>query len=510
MAEEQKPVVELPKEETAPAPAIDTAEAAPAAVVEDKPAEVTKPAEETGVKTDDKPAEEVKPVEEGHLGHKAQGASFPKNLIPTKEFFFFGSDSFEPKALSSYLKGEKNIEHAHHNISWASHTGKGLLFIGDKKAPTNVINLADTTEPETDGSNKFHFTHKGNKHSFKAVTTAERDNWVAQLKAKIAEAKELVASVTESEAYKNALESFKPKAAAPKEEKPEEGAKAEEAAKPEEASPAEGEAVAATEDKPAEEPKRRSASRKRASIFGFGKKESTKEKKEESKAEEVVAPEAAETAVEADAPKTEETPAVEGEAAAATEEKPTISKRNSIFGNVFGKKEKKVADKPAEGAVQPDSEPAADTAAPVIPPVASNAPLFQESNAAVENTEAAATNGAETAKKDIKEKRKSSLPFNFGKREKSPSPAEGEEKAEKSGISAFSKLRATIKGKSAAKTEEKPAEEAVKEEATTAEAAATTEEPAATAAEPAKAAETEAESKPENVATATPAVTAAA
>lgn len=147
----------------------------------------------------------------------------------------------------------------------------------------------------------------------------------------------------------------------------------------------------------------------------------------------------------------------------------------------------------------------------MIPPVASNAPLFQESNAAVENTEAAATNGAETAKKDIKEKRKSSLPFNFGKREKSPSPAEGEEKAEKSGISAFSKLRATIKGKSGAKTEEKPVEEAVKEEATTAEAAATTEEPAATsAAEPAKAAETEAESKPENVATATPAVTAAA
>ncbi|EFY87720.1 immunogenic protein [Metarhizium acridum CQMa 102] len=510
MAEEQKPVVELPKEETAPATATEASEAAPAAAVEDKPAEEAKPAEETAVKTEDKPAEEVKPVEEGYLGHKAQGASFPKNLIPSKEFFFFGSDSFEPKALSSYLKGEKNIEHARHNISWASHTGKGLLFIGDKKAPTNVINLADTTEPETDGSNKFHLTHKGNKHSFKAVTTAERDNWVAQLKAKIAEAKELAASVTASEAYKNSLESFQLKAAAPKEEKPEEGAKTEEAAKPEEASPAEGEAAAATEAKPAEEPKRRSASRKRASIFGFGKKELTKEKKEESKAEEAVAPEAAETAAEADAPKTEEPP-VEGEAAAAVEEKPTISKRNSIFGNVFGKKEKKTADKPAEGAAHEDGEATADTAAPVIPPVASNAPLFQESNAAVESTEAAATNGAETAKKDIKEKRKSSLPFNFGKREKSPSPVEGEEKAEKSGMSAFSKLRATIKGKSGAKTEEKPAEEAVKEEVATAEAAATTEEPAAAAAaEPAKAAETEAESKPENVATATPAVTAAA
>lgn len=64
-----------------------------------------------------------------------------RNLIPSKEFFFFGSDSFEPKALSAYLKGEKNTENAHHNISWASHTGNGLLFIGDKKAPTSIINL---------------------------------------------------------------------------------------------------------------------------------------------------------------------------------------------------------------------------------------------------------------------------------------------------------------------------------------------------------------------------------
>lgn len=65
----------------------------------------------------------------------------PRNLIPSKEFFFFGSDAFEPTALAAYLKGEKNTEHAHHNISWASHTGNGLLFVGDKKAPTSVINL---------------------------------------------------------------------------------------------------------------------------------------------------------------------------------------------------------------------------------------------------------------------------------------------------------------------------------------------------------------------------------
>lgn len=64
-----------------------------------------------------------------------------RNLIPSKEFFSFGTESLEPKALAAYLRTEKNTENAHHNISWASHTGNGLLFMGDKKAPSNVINL---------------------------------------------------------------------------------------------------------------------------------------------------------------------------------------------------------------------------------------------------------------------------------------------------------------------------------------------------------------------------------
>lgn len=519
MAEEQKPVVELPKEETAPT-GVEVAEAAPALAVEDKPTEETKTGDEAEAKTNDKPAEEAKPVEEGHLSHKAQGASFPKNLIPSKEFFFFGSDAVEPKALAAYLKGEKNTEHAHHNISWASHTGNGLLFVGDKKSPSSIINLADATEPETDGSTKFYLTHKGNKHSFKAASLAERDGWVAQLKAKIAEAKELAESVTESEAYKNALESFKPKAA-PKEEKPAEEPKAEEATQPEEASAPEGEAVAAaTEDKPAEEPKRRSASRKRASIFGFGKKESTKEKKEEVKAEEAAAPEVTEPAAEDVSPKAEEPPVAESEPVVATEdkpaeaekpvespkEKPSASKRNSFFGGVFGKKEKKVADTKSDEVATEEAEPATDAAAPVIPPVESTTPLADEVNAAADNVETSATNGAEAVKKDVKEKRKSSLPFNFGKREKSPAPAEGEEK---SGKSAFSKLRATIKGKSGAKTDEKSGDDAAKEETAAAEAS-TAQEPTTTAEEPAKAAETETENKPETVVSASPAVIAAA
>jgi hypothetical protein len=64
-----------------------------------------------------------------------------RNLIPSKEFFFFGTDSYEPKALAGYLKNEKSAATYHANVAWASETGKGLLFSGDKKAPTGVINL---------------------------------------------------------------------------------------------------------------------------------------------------------------------------------------------------------------------------------------------------------------------------------------------------------------------------------------------------------------------------------
>lgn len=85
MAEEQKPAVEAPevaKTETATADQAVTAEPAPA--VDAKPADETKPVEATeaaDVKVDGK-KDEVKPVEEGHLGHKAQGASFPKCVFP--------------------------------------------------------------------------------------------------------------------------------------------------------------------------------------------------------------------------------------------------------------------------------------------------------------------------------------------------------------------------------------------------------------------------------------------
>jgi hypothetical protein len=528
---ETKPVEETP---------VVAAETTPTA--EEKTAEEVKPVDEAA-KTEEEKEEEAKPVEEGHLNHKAQGLSFPKNLIPTKEFFFFGTDAVEPKTLSHYLKSEKSAETAHSNIAWASETGKGLLFVGDKKNPSSVISLADATEPEIDGSNKFHLTSKGNKHTFKASNTAERDNWVAQLKLKIAEAKELATTVTESETYKATLESFKP---AKKEEKVAEAPKEETAV----AVPATGEAAPATEETAkveepteakVEEPKRRSASRKRTSFFGFGKKEEAKKdevkKEAETKNADEVAVEtpAVETPAIDEAPKVEEpvkpveevpvvapvvvddsakpveetpvetAPVAEDKALESPKEKPTAIKRNSFFGNVFSKKEKKTPElKPTEPeATKDDAE--AETTAPVIPPVEATTPLAVDvSNPATVPTEtteaAAATSPAPEAKKDLKEKRKSSLPFAFGKRDKSPAPVEGEKKE-----SPFSKLRNTIRGKSPkpAETREENKEETVQEEPTEVKAEESKTEEAPKVEEP-----TEAE-KPKDAAAA-PVVTAAA
>ncbi|KAM5525583.1 immunogenic protein [Fusarium oxysporum f. sp. phaseoli] len=554
---ETKPVEETP---------VVAAETAPA--TEEKPAEETKPAEEAAKAEEKKEEEEIKPVEEGHLNHKAQGLSFPKtrtiknraltphpfrNLIPSKEFFFFGTEAVEPKALSHYLKSEKSAETAHSNIAWASETGKGLLFVGDKKNPSSVISLADATEPEIDGSHKFHLTSKGNKHTFKASSAAERDNWVAQLKLKIAEAKELATTVTESETYKATLESFKP-TPVKKEEKASEAAKEETPAEAAVAVPATEEAAPVTEETPkeeetkderkkdvkSEEPKRRSASRKRTSFFGFGKKEESKKEEvkkeaeakpadevavetpaleETPKIEEPVKPveEVAPAAVEEPAKPAEETapeavPAVaEDKPAESPKEKPTATKRNSFFGNVFSKKEKKTPElKPTEPEATKEAE--AETTAPVIPPVEATTPLAVDvSNPAtvpIETTEtAAATSPAPEVKKDLKEKRKSSLPFAFGKRDKSPAPAEGEKKE-----SPFSKLRNTIRGKSpkpAEKRAEENKEETVQEEPTEAKTEELKTEEAPKIEEPAKPAEPEAEDKPKDAAPA-PVVTAAA
>jgi len=67
-----------------------------------------------------------------------------RNLIASKEFFFFGTDAFEPKSLSAYQRSEKSTDVAQSNVAWASQTGKGLLFVGDKKSPSSIINLVSS------------------------------------------------------------------------------------------------------------------------------------------------------------------------------------------------------------------------------------------------------------------------------------------------------------------------------------------------------------------------------
>ncbi|SPO02216.1 uncharacterized protein DNG_04889 [Cephalotrichum gorgonifer] len=555
MADQQKPAevvqdapaVETPAEtkpvEAAAAEETPAAEATPAAATEAPAAEAAaEPAAETTEPppaAEDKKEEEPTPVEEGTLEHKGAGANFPKNLYYSKQPFWFGSDALEKKSLAAYLKHEKSTVVAYHNASWAQSTGKGLLFFGDKTAPTGIINLAEATEPQTDGPNKFHFAANGQKHSFKAANKAEADNWVSQLKVKIAEAKEVAATIKDTEEYKAAYEIYKP-TPAKKEEKKEEEAPAEAAAEPEAAKeepaaeePAAAEPAAeeakkdeepAKEEEVKEEAKRRSASRKRTSVLGFfGKKDKKEEEKPAEAAAEPVAE--AEPAAEAEAapaaaaaeetPAAAETPAAEdkpAEEAASPKEKPALpSKRNSFFGLL--KKDKKPAEAEAAPATPAkDAEvPASSEAAPVIPPVETSAPLATEEAAApaeaavAEAKEAPVTNG-ETKKS---EKRKSALPF-LGKKDKVVSSDEEGEKPKSP--STFSKLRATIKGRTAKpaaaaeKAEEKaeetkPAEEAAAEEAKPAEAEAS---------EPAKPAE-EAENKPESAAAApAPAVTAAA
>ncbi|KAI1309741.1 Pleckstrin homology domain-containing protein [Xylaria venustula] len=478
MAEEQKPVA-VP--ETTPAVAELVAEP----VAETKPAEETPveaapateaPAETTAEETPaaEEAKEEVKPIEAGTLEHKGAPANFPKNLLYAKNHFWFGNDALEKEKLATYLKNEKVSDVAHHVVSWASETGKGLLFYGkesDKSTPTGVIQLSEASEPVVEGSNKFHFTAKGHKHAFKAPNSAERDNWVEQIKLKIAEAKELATTVIESETYKQTLETLKPAPAVKKEEKPVAAVEA-----PKEETPAEAAEEAKEESKEEpkeekkEEPKRRSASRKRASIFGnlLGKKEEAKkETSAEDKPAETEAPAATEiTPIEQiiEATEAENTPAEATAEETKEPVKPAPAKRASLFGSLsFGKKKAESDSAPTTPAKEETpvaaEGPVAETA-PVIPAVETTEPLSAEvASPGAASTEASdatpATNGE--AKKEVKsDKRKSSLPFAFGKKEKASSDEEGEKKS----TPFFSKLRQTVKkSKPAEKSAEKATEE---------------------------------------------------
>jgi len=190
------------------------------------------------------------------------------------------------------------------------------------------------------------------------------------------------------------------------------------------------------------------------------------------------------------------------------------------------------APKPAETAEDAavTKEEDKTTEAPIIPPVEASTPLAVEVNnpgtVPVETIDATAATTAPTVeepKKDVKEKRKSSLPFAFGKRDKSPTPASDGESPKAAKSSPFSKFRATIKGNKSSsavpKTEDKTDEVAKEETAVESKPEETVAAPAVETSEatPAPVAVTEEtpkasepENKPENVSTTTPAVTAAA
>ena len=286
---------------------------------------------------------------------------------------------------------------------------------------------------------------------------------------KIAEAKELSSTISETEEYKKAITELTPVVAAaslPKKSVDKVVETKETKAEEKKEDKAE-EKKEVKEEKKEEKKSRksRSASRKRNSIFGgfgLGKKE---EKVESPTTEEPAPTAAAEEPVTATEPVAEEPvtvaePAVES---AATEtpavvEKPAPTKRNSIFGtlkqqfsNKAGSGEKKTEEAPvvpAKDAAEPVSE-----LAPVIPAVEASEPLptSVESPAAAVETET--PNGETKVETPVvkSDKRKNSLPFGFGKKEKSATSDE-----ESTDKPFFAKLRATVKGKKS----EKPVEAA--------------------------------------------------
>jgi len=482
---------------------------------------ITEPSTETPAVTEATPAteelaapakEEVKPVEEGVLGYKGPGLL--KSLIFQKKFFWFGTDAVETKALSSYLRGEKDTGAANHNAAWASHTGKGLLFFSkkatDKASPAGLFNLSDVADIGAEGTD-FHFTSGGHKHTFQATSVAERENWVAVLKAKVEEAKTVGETVKDTEEYKKSHTALSPAVAAPvvaakKTEEPKKEETVAEAAKEEKKEEKKEIKEEKKEEKKAR--KSRSASRKRTSIFGgFGKKD-TKEEKVETKEEATPAPVPAVEEPLAAAP-VEPIPAVEAPASiepipapaapvveptTSTEatQKPTPVKRNSIFGTLKSQfsntKEKKTPEAPVVPAKDTETEPVSETA-PVIPQVEASEPLptsvatpevtTAEPVAPVTNGE---TKAAETPVTKT-DKRKSSLPW-LSKKEKPTSDDETEKPK-----SPFAKLRATVKGKSSPKSEKtsevKPEETKKEEEATPAVVPSTTEEPVVSTPTPA-------------------------
>ncbi|KAI9881035.1 MAG: hypothetical protein M1830_008917 [Pleopsidium flavum] len=149
----------------------------------------------------------AQPISEGILGYKAPG--LVKILRFSKKFFWFGHEPVEPQHLSTYLRSEKQ-EMAHPNAAYASQTGKGLLFfakrIEDKAQPAGILNLSEASDVTKEGYNEFSFRLHGHKHTFQALTHAERDSWLVAVETKAAEAKTTREGIIGSDGYKHHME----------------------------------------------------------------------------------------------------------------------------------------------------------------------------------------------------------------------------------------------------------------------------------------------------------------
>ena len=417
------------------------------------------------------PATEAKiaePIIEGQLGYKAPGLL--KQFTFSKKEFWLNDSAVTPQNLGLYLRGEKS-EVSHPVTAWASQTGKGLLFFNkkgesDRTQPAGVIALYDATDLKKASPHEFTFEISGHKHSFKANSDAERDGWYQSIEKSIELGKVSKESVRDSEGYKAEIEKLNAPHVAG-------GAVA--AAKTGASQPKKSTEVDSAEPKrigssDGEDEELKKKTKSRSTSRGMlnklkGKKEEHDVKKEEEKEEKAVDKELQktddETVVPVAAPVTTEAPAfqpttimpiaaeekpvealpVAPVAAAeptATEEKPKVSKRGSIFGRIpsaWGSlksptKEKELDLKPevpAKDAAVSDAAPQlpeTTTTEPIETPVA--APVTDATTPAITEPTAEATKTETATPSKEKKNFLSGLSF-MNKRERSTSPSAAKE-----------------------------------------------------------------------------------
>ncbi|MCJ1380494.1 hypothetical protein MMC17_003599 [Xylographa soralifera] len=396
---------------------------------------VTEPTSETPARV------ETQPITDGVLGYKAPGLL--KGLRFSKKFFWFGNDALDEKSLALYLKSEKP-EVGHHNSAHASQTGKGLLLfakrVEDKTSPAGILNLSDASDLSKEELTDFSFKLHGHKHTFQAGSKAERDSWLSAVEATTTEAKTSREAIVESEGYKNHLSKLNTPAAAlvPAAAATRSTSTTKKSMDTKVHDGTQDNHVAAAQATPRIADKSRSQSRKRQSLFGkvLGKKDESEEKKElkkeekaekreekkeikteenaemaklkEEKAEtkhgdviagtstfdaavvaarvmgEPVVPIQAAQGEDSAAPVIAQPVAAAPSSATAPEVAPKPTKRGSVFGSLFGKKdgvspilERKDKDiVPAVPAKDSETTPLTTTA-PHLDPVATSAPSVE-------------------------------------------------------------------------------------------------------------------------------------